>query len=111
MVWKRTKRVAFGVKGKWVIALYCDAAGNTGGAPGFKANVGNHCVDAQKVNKCFNKYATDHHNAFRINHEASNLKWDGGIAKTIQLKMNAATNIGSDVNLDVTGTYTTSNCI
>jgi hypothetical protein len=31
MVWRGTSTVGFGVKDKWVIAWYCNSAGNNGG--------------------------------------------------------------------------------
>jgi len=43
MVWKNTSKVGFGVKGDRVIAWYCDARGNQGGAEDYKANIGALC--------------------------------------------------------------------
>jgi hypothetical protein len=58
MVWKKTKRVGFGVRGKWVIAWYCESqpASNSPG-PVFVRNVGKKCIDQEGVQTCYNKMA------------------------------------------------------
>jgi len=70
MMWKGTKKVGFGVRGRWVIAWYCNEKGNTGNKANFIKNVGEHCVASNKVNSCFNDLATEQHNAKRAQHEA-----------------------------------------
>lgn len=39
LVWKTSKKVGFGIKGKFVVAWYCDKKGNTGDANTFTDNV------------------------------------------------------------------------
>jgi len=70
MVWKNTKKVGFGVKGKWVIAWYCDAKPNKGS---FVQNIGDHCMVSAKYNKCFVKMALTQHNKYRALHGANSL--------------------------------------
>jgi len=52
MVWRNTSKVAFGVKGDIVIAWYCDAKGNVGGAEDYKVNIGALC-DKEIYNSCY----------------------------------------------------------
>lgn len=54
MVWKKTTKVGFGIKGKYVIAWYCEAKGNAGSTTEFKKNVGEKCINADKINTCYN---------------------------------------------------------
>ena len=66
MVWKATTKVGFGVKGKYVIAWYCEATPNTGSTTEFKKNVGEKCVNAAKINVCFNVKQVTSHNEKRV---------------------------------------------
>lgn len=65
MLWRGTTKVGFGVKGKWVVAWYCESGGATGPPSNFMANVGLHCVK-NNINKCYNKLGADQHNALRV---------------------------------------------
>lgn len=72
MVWSGTTKVAFGIKGKYVVAWYCDIKGNANGvtasatepAATYKQNVGTNCLQfypvdrtmpVQMYNKCYNE--------------------------------------------------------
>lgn len=90
MVWRKTTRVGFGVKGKWVVAWYCESqpASNSPAAE-FVRNVGAKCVDSAKVNVCYNELANAAHNERRTKHEASPLVWEGAIAAALQQAMDA----------------------
>jgi hypothetical protein len=86
MVWRSTTKVGFGVKGKWVIAWYCEVAGNTNGKTGYEANVGKDCV-ADGYNKCYADKALAAHNLRRGYHESSPLELDVENSKALQTLM------------------------
>jgi hypothetical protein len=90
MVWKNSSKVGFGVKNNMVIAWYCDAKGNVGGADDFKANVGARC-DKDTYNKCYAERALKAHKLKRKYHEAHTpeIKLDIANSKELQLAMNA----------------------
>ena len=52
MVWKRTLKVSFGIKGRWVYARYCTAEGNKGTVKEWQSNVEEDCVK-DDVDVCF----------------------------------------------------------
>jgi phage gp16-like protein len=81
MVWKGTAKVGFGIKGKWVIAWYCDK-GSTGNNADFKQNVGEKC-EKDGVNTCYNEIALKAHNVKRKEHEAKDLVYDKDMAKAL----------------------------
>ena len=88
MVWKSTTKVAFGIKGKWVIAWYCDIAGNNPPAPtdaaAFKDNVGSNCLifltrppqALSYYNECYNTNQIAKHNQYRRIQGAPELVFD-----------------------------------
>lgn len=85
MVWKKTLKVGFGVKDKWVIAWYCDSQPKSNSpGPEFVRNVGAKCINADGVNTCYNLMATTQHNERRAAHESPLLTWDAPIAKAVQ---------------------------
>jgi hypothetical protein len=88
MVWKDSTKVGFGIRGKWVVAWYCDSAGNTGSPSNYVANVGEECIITNRVNKCYNDLAVEAHNNYRKEHEAPNLTWVSTIAEKLQTAMN-----------------------
>jgi hypothetical protein len=86
MVWKSTTKVGFGVKGKWVIAWYCDSAASTGSPPESVANVGQKCI-ADGVNTCYTTSALLAHNTRRAYHESDKLAHDAANSKKLQAAM------------------------
>jgi hypothetical protein len=108
MMWRSTQTVAFGIKGKYVAAWYCNPDGKTNsngaGVAGsttepmatYKANVMNSCLKLQSTasgalqmyNECFNKRETAAHNQKRAVHEAKNLTFKPEIAREIQQILN-----------------------
>lgn len=69
MLWKSSKTVGFGVKGKWVVAWYCDSRrrqlGNTGPPSSFVKQIGSPCVTPTGGNRCLNEALADQHNELR----------------------------------------------
>jgi len=99
MLWKSTTKVAFGIKGKYVVAWYCSTVADEA-APkpaDFKKNVGTSCLvfdaaDQKKVyNECYNKRQRTLHNAKRILHEARDLDFNKEASIQIQILLNAMT--------------------
>jgi hypothetical protein len=87
MVWKGSKKVAFGVKAPWVVAWYCPGGnlprpGVTGSTAAYDKNVKNTCV-TEGMNVCYNKLALKAHNAKRLNHRAQPLSTYPAAAKAI----------------------------
>lgn len=88
MLWRKTKTVAFGIKGPYVAAWYCDPSGTTNSngagvdsaklADTFKANVySSDCLEVTRPDlakpyriyyKCFNERELDAHNTKRSTH-------------------------------------------
>lgn len=115
MMWKATKKVAFGIKGKHVVAWYCDAKGNIPAtdAKVFKANVGaKNCLKFDPIstkitensktgaakdrtfkvyNQCYNDRQMKFHNTKRQLHEARDLSFDKEASIEIQKILNAMT--------------------
>jgi hypothetical protein len=108
MLWRGTENVAFGIKGKYVAAWYCNPSGttNSNGAgvtasasepmDTYKANVMKSCLKLQSTvdglemyNDCFNKRETKAHNAKRAVHEAKDLTFLPDIARAIQATLNS----------------------
>jgi hypothetical protein len=83
MVWKSTTKVGFGVKGKWVIAWYCEAAASTGSPTESVANVGEKCIDSDGVNTCYADRALLAHNTRRAYHESGKLEHDAANSKKL----------------------------
>jgi hypothetical protein len=100
MVWKKTKKVGFGIKGKWVFAWYCDAKPNKGS---FVENIGGHCIKSG-VNKCINEKLSEETNKKRKSHGAKGIPYDNDIAKAIQVKMDEKAS-GFDGVISVSGDY------
>ena len=67
MVWKRTLKVSFGIKGRWVYARYCTAEGNKGTVKEWQSNVEEDCVK-DDVDVCFQRAALRAHNEKRARH-------------------------------------------
>jgi hypothetical protein len=70
MVWKATTEVGFGIKGRFVVAWYCEAEGNTPNGYGEKwgNNVARDCDD-DGVNTCYVERALKKHNDLRAQHK------------------------------------------
>ena len=108
MIWKSTQTVAFGIKGQYVAAWYCNVSGTTNSngqgvtasatepMATFKANVLPSCLVLETTattglkmhNACFNKRETESHNKKRDIHEAKRLNYKFEIAKEIQHILN-----------------------
>lgn len=87
LIWRSSTRVGFGVKGDWVVAWFCDAAGNTTPAQNYVDNVNDVCV-VKGYNRCYNKMALKFHNQKRALHKDTKfLALDAAIATKIQLEM------------------------
>lgn len=94
MVWRSTGKVGFGVRGKWVVAWYCEVQGNTGGPSGFRANVGKTCV-VEGINECYTDRALAAHNLRRGYHESKALTLDKAGSKALQALMDDPAFTGS----------------
>jgi hypothetical protein len=92
MMWRQTTQVAFGIRGRHVIAWYCNK-----GAPApeekpssynlFKENVGRLCI-VDGYNDCYNQKALAAHNDAREKHQGYvKLELDTEIAKFIQAQL------------------------
>jgi len=73
MIWAEGKKVAFGVKGPWVVAWYCPAGnkpavGEPGSPAAFKLNVKKTCIE-NGMNACYNTMALKAINAKRLLHQ------------------------------------------
>jgi len=68
IVWKATTKVGFGIKGKYVIAWYCETMGNVAGK--YKENVVQDCVK-DGVDTCYALRALNAHNVKRSRHKFS----------------------------------------
>jgi hypothetical protein len=73
MIWAEGKKVAFGVKGPWVVAWYCPAGnkpavGEPGSAAAFKLNVKKTCIE-NGMNACYNTMALKAINEKRLLHQ------------------------------------------
>lgn len=86
MLWKGTKTVGFGVKGKFVVAWYCDKA-ETSNAERSRANIGVYCL-VGSVNKCYNDLALKTVNKYRNNHNVGPLKFNNEAAIALQHNLN-----------------------
>jgi hypothetical protein len=93
MVWKNTSKVGFGVRGKWVIAFYCEQKGNVGIPADYKANIGAECMKTGEYNKCYAKLALAAHNKKRGFHELAKfqLTLDESMSKNLQNAINSNT--------------------
>jgi len=106
MLWRGTQTVAFGIKGKYVAAWYCNPSGasNANGvgeasattkATLYKANVMKSCLKLDSTsgkllmyNDCYNKRETAAHNEKRAVHESQKLTFKFEIAREIQRLLN-----------------------
>lgn len=92
-VWKGTTKVAFGVRGRYVVAWYCEAAATPRDAAKTLLNVGRAC-NTQGYDSCYNDLQTKLHNVKRKHHETAGLEQDANAARAIQASMNRATFAG-----------------
>jgi uncharacterized protein YkwD len=81
VVWKATTKVGFGVKGKYVVAWYCEDQGAIGDEAAFKKNIEESCIQKNGVNKCYNDQALKANNKLRDDHGTEALSWDEKAAK------------------------------
>jgi len=86
MVWASTSSVGFGIKGKWVVAFYCDNKATPADQTATFANIGSTCMKAG-INECLNDLALEAHNKKRMIHATKPLKFDDEIARTLQRQM------------------------
>jgi len=98
MVWSSTTKVSFGIKGKYVVAWYCDTIGNAFGvkasttepAATYKKNVGASCLSFSTAtpktwfNKCYNDRQRKAHNLKRAIHESPKLSFNDEASREIQ---------------------------
>jgi len=87
MVWKGTTKVGFGVKGKFVVAWYCEDKGEVADAAKSKVNVGKICYK-HGYNRCYNDLGIAHVNKMRKNHKAKPMTFDEDAARAIQHELN-----------------------
>lgn len=99
VVWKATTKVGFGIKGKYVVAWYCEDQGATGDADAYKKNIEESCIQANGVNKCYNDQALKANNKKRDDHGTEELTWDEKAAEEVQKQMDA---LKKDGKLDQT---------
>ena len=102
VVWKATTKVGFGVKGKYVVAWYCEDQGATGDEAAYKKNIEESCIQANGVNKCFNEQALKANNKKRDDHGTEELTWDEKAAEEIQRQMGSLEKRGilNEVNIN-----------
>jgi hypothetical protein len=92
MIWAEGKKVAFGVKGPWVVAWYCPAGnkpavGEPGSPAAFKLNVKKTCIE-NGMNTCYNSMALKAHNEKRrLHQETDPLTIYAAAAEAIQAEM------------------------
>lgn len=98
MVWSSTTKVAFGIKGKYVVAWYCEKKGNAFGvvasttepAATYKLNIGASCLSFSTstpktwFNKCYNDRQRAAHNVKRAIHESPKLLFNDVASREIQ---------------------------
>lgn len=92
VVWAATTKVGFGVKGKWVVAWYCDAKATPAETSASLQNIGVVCRRGG-MNTCLNDVALNAHNAARRHHNTPPLALDETIAKELQLQMDEKTDL------------------
>jgi hypothetical protein len=84
MVWAETTKVAFGIRGRWVYAWYCEKEGNQGDEEDYKKNVKKDCVK-DGVDTCYLELALQAHNEKRARHRGGRpLEADLAASKHIQ---------------------------
>jgi hypothetical protein len=93
MVWKSSSKVGFGVFDKYVVAWYCEKAGETANAAQSKLNVGKVCYK-HGYNRCYNDIALTAHNKMRKNHKADPVVFDEDAARAIQHELNRGDFVG-----------------
>jgi uncharacterized protein YkwD len=86
VVWAATTKVGFGVKGKWVVAWYCDAKATPAETAASIQNIGVVC-SRSGVNTCLNEAALAAHNEKRRYHATPPLEYDETIARDLQRQM------------------------
>jgi hypothetical protein len=98
LVWKSTTRVGFGVKGKWVVAWYCQTKATPGDSLASKNNIGRQCRKSG-TNSCLNDNQLKAHNDKRKMHDTAPLEWDKDLALALQQAMDAK----SDTDFTIDG--------
>jgi hypothetical protein len=87
ILWKGTTKVAFGVKGQYVAAWYCEVAATPRDGAATLLNVGKTC-NTEGYDSCYNDLQTKFVNVKRKHHETAGLKHDPNAARAIQAAMN-----------------------
>lgn len=93
LMWKKSEKVGFGIKGKFVVAWYCPK-GNTAGVKDYKKNVCKKdgcklCLEDKAgkkygYDKCYNDLALERTNIDRGNHDAKKVELSEDLAKEAQ---------------------------
>jgi hypothetical protein len=86
VVWAGTTKVGFGVKGKWVVAWYCQDKAAPSETVATKLNIGTQCKK-NGIHSCLNDSALEAHNAKRMIHDTKPLVWDKKLATILQKAM------------------------
>jgi len=94
MMWKSTKKVGFGIKGKYVVAWYCPKGNDPATSKDFKKNVCKKdgcklCLEDKKgvkygYNKCYNEDAVKSTNLLRGKHNVKKVEFGKDVAKGAQ---------------------------
>jgi len=88
VVWSSTTRVGFGIKGKWVVAWYCETKATPMDSVASLNNIGKQCRKSG-INSCLNDTQLKAHNDYRMMHDTKPLKWDKNLAIALQKQMDA----------------------
>lgn len=93
-MWKSTKKVGFGIKGKYVVAWYCPKGNDPATSKDFKKNVCKKdgcklCLEDKKgvkygYNKCYNDDAVKSTNLVRGKHNGKKVEFGEDVAKGAQ---------------------------
>jgi len=100
MMWRKSTKVGFGIRGSYVMAWYCNEPMKTQTQTAadyklYKANVGKLCL-VDGYNQCYNDKAIEAHNAAREKHEGySPLVFDKDIATAIQAQLDSPSFVGT----------------
>jgi len=82
VVWASTTKVGFGVRGRWVVAWYCETKATPADTTANESNIGRQCV-VDVINRCLNEDALAAHNKHRMNHSTPPLKLDDLVARKL----------------------------
>lgn len=107
MIWKASTEVGFGIKGRFVIAWYCEDAGNepSGYGPKWKENVARDCDD-DGVNTCYVEHALKEHNKLRAEHRGGGaLLPHESASRAIQREMDRDDFDGTPISVDDRGVF------